>query len=274
MFSLELTFTGLFCFVPDEESGRLVAVLPTTGPLSTGPVHQHHATLAFHRAYLVRPDDHSHGLAVASVKDVETIPLGRTRLSLAGVAGGGALIKPPAAANLHKLSGVKLDPAQISVKPHDTVHAQVVLPGADDMSEPEKVAWKFRPHPQEPRVRLCNKLLWTKDVPDDHVQLQFQYLGGTTIRTLTLYSPGPYGKIELELRHLPTQEIKIPLGGRAEHFNAYYDLLDPAPPPDKRQIPVLDEVPPEPAADTYTCMTAQAVLGDSEAAGAYEQPAD
>lgn len=259
MFTLKITFTGLFCFVPDEENGQLMALLPTTGPMSTGGIHQHYADFRFDRDYLARPDGHVHGEAAATPV-MERIVIDRTRLGFVKVPGEGTLITPPPAANLYRLCGQRLDPAQISSDPSETVYSQIVLPGADDMSEPDKVAWKFRSRPGEPRVRLSNKLIWIKDVPDDRITLSLQYFGSALTRTFVLYAPGPYSTMELEISHLPSDDMRVGMFERATHFDVYYDLLDPPVPEERRLLPILDEPPPEPAADTYTCMTSQVPL--------------
>ncbi len=284
--TLEITFVGLIAFAHDETSNRLYALFPTTGFLGSSNIHHHHALMAFDRSYL--PGQSMPGAGVArhaqhasatqangsgQHEQFEMIPLGRMRLDFTGIGGSGPEVVPPAsAAPLPHFGTGTLDQVQVGTTPRDSVHAQIVLPGADIMLPGKTARWRIGPNGST-KLYLSHELVWKREVPGREVKFKMGYIGaGTTSREVTL-STEDGGTIMIEVGHVPQpkDDHHVPRNQPAMHFSAYHELFTSV---SNAQLPYLDQNPADAqlreqdisghlvprGPSVFTCMTAQVTV--------------
>lgn len=243
---LEITFTGLFLFVPESRRPRkLHILLPGTG--GTTGVHPH----------------------VAKVRQLEStrpeITLANEDFILTGD-GGPVLFPPHEAVDLEELTGGLRFPQSSLRKPdpRPRVYARILLPGATSITPGQTARWNI---PGLGERTLTHQLTW-----------RLEGLAGTSV-TLSRDPFGPGGgtsevfhavdgMVRLCIEHLPTM-VHIPCKGcPAHHFPAFYGAdqvfgAGPNPVPTLAQEPGTMQPSPcdsgdvDEDADTFTCMVAQ-----------------
>lgn len=281
--TLEITFIGLIAFAHDDTNNKLYALFPTTGFLGSSNIHHHQAVLAFDRRYLPAqsmleggvPKHAGHGNTAQANgsgqhEQYELIPLGRMRLDFSGLGGSGSEIVPPAsAAPLRHFGTGTLDPVQVGNTPRDSVHAQIVLPGADIMIPGDTARWRIGQNGAT-KLYLSHKLVWKREVPGREVRFTMGYIGaGSTHKPVTL-SAEDGDTIVIEVGHVPQpkDDHHVPKDQPAKHFAAYLELftsVSNAPLPWLDQNPSSAQVreddksddPVQRGPNVFTCMTAQ-----------------
>lgn len=284
--TLEITFTGLIAFAHDENNGKLYAIFPTTGFLGTSGVHQHHALLGFDRKHLPpesrfgegasshQSAHHAHMDNAGRHEPVELIPLGRMRLDFSGLNGSGSQVVPPdTAAPLRHFGAVPIDQDQIGNTPRESVHAQIVLPGADIMNPGKTARWRIGPSGNT-KLYLSHELIWKREVPGTEVSFRMNYIGAATAPKTVRLNAEQGETIQIEVAHVPQlkDDHEVPKDQPATHFLAYHELFSTI---SNAQLPYLDQSPSTAqlqehelsahriprGPSVFTCMTAKVPVG-------------
>jgi hypothetical protein len=260
---LEITFTGLFLFVPDTKSPKALHVLlPATGTMG---VPKHEATIGH-----LGPDT--------------AIPLGREDIAVPA-AQGTLLFPPNEAVDLEEITSGQRFPRNNLKKrdPGPRIHARVKLPLATSIEPGQTAEWGIEGFGMR---TLTHRIIWTLDeLPDTSVTLKRKPFGGT--ETDLVFNADADGLVRLCIQHLPVGENTPKAGERvhveeahthdatrgmeAKHFAAYYKS-DPvfgtgpnpklAETPGEPQKSECDRFAPARNAETFTCMVAQVRAAD------------
>lgn len=241
---LEITFTGLFLFVPDSANGTLNVVLPSTG---FGPVHLHKPTI--------------------NEQGGQRIVFGDEDLSLIGSGPGANVLTPPTeTVQLRSITNRPLEFDQIR-KPgkRPNIHARIVLPRATSMG-PGAMPALFNVPVLGPQ-RLSHRVEWTLlNLDQASAVFERRRHDGSTVPPFN-FQPDAEDVVRLCIQHLPDHDDEPTNGYEAKHFQAYYRVyLPPAAGANPRLAEDPRDEPPHPcmpqqAASTFTCMTAQVVPG-------------
>jgi len=240
---LEITFTGLFLFVPEprQPKRRLHVLLPATGG-NTG-VHQHTATL--HQA------ESGTGPIVFANEDLRIT--GST---------GTVLFPPPEAIDLEEITQGKRFPRAALTSANPTnVHARVVLPRATSIKPGQVARWHIDGLGER---TLTHRLVWRLEgLSGTSVSVERDPFGNGD-KTTKVFHQNSEGVVHLCIQHLPPDHGEQPsIGFEAEHFQAFYrtnPVFDTGPNPTLAQPPEdIERSPCDPPrnADTFTCMVAQ-----------------
>lgn len=247
MLRLEITFTGLFLFVPEtKQPRRLHVLLPGTG--GTTGVHLHEATM------------HQVG------STGQPITFGHETLRVP--AGSGTILLPPSeAVDLEEITQGERFPRSALKKPNPSpaVYARVVLPLASSIRSGQTAHWHIDGLGE--RV-LTHRIIWTLDgLPGTSVTLQRDPFGDGA-ETAEVFHQDAQGVVQLCIRHLPDHVHQPFPGFEADHFQAFYrsdPIFSTGPNPTLAQVPSsIDPSPCDPVdknADTFTCMVAQVRAG-------------
>lgn len=231
---LIVKFTGLCLFVPVPKRKVLHVLLPGTGR----HVDEHIATLTCGK---------------------ETFGLTDRLLDLSGASTAGTTTRLTRGAfNIREIVGRRVDAQQLGPEPTDAVLARITLPLGEKpiVGDTARYRYAFRRKKDGVEVsrkpRLSNEFTWI--VPEFAVDASRWRL--TPLRGSVPPDDLPnIGKddIFLEVSHLPRTEITIPVGGKAHHVHAYYDLYLRG---ETGPLPILDEKPRVliPGGSPFNCM--------------------
>lgn len=240
--TLEITFTGLFLFVPEPKRPKgLHVLLPGTG--GTTGVHLHTAT--------VRQLDSTRPEFTLATED----------LTLTG--GNGTVLFPPVeAVDLEEVTeGVRYPRSALKKPdPGPRVHARIVLPPASRIVPGQTAQWDI---PGIGKRRLTHRVIWTVEgLAGTSVTLERDPFGNGDKTTEVFHEVN--GVVRLCIDHLP-DHVETPRPQfEAKHFQAFYrsdPVFGTGPNPILAQEPgTIDPGPCDPVAknaDTFTCMVAQ-----------------
>lgn len=280
---LRVQFTGLCLFVPDSKTGELHVLLPATGT-HLGDEHdhvdEHIVRLAYDRSHL-KPNstDYSGGEPVEHEFRGSALVVG-------AVPGNGATTSLPGGIyDLDRVVGERRVRQQdVGAKPSRCVAARVTLSGGHAIHCAPAKRWDMADH--DKRVLMTWKVMWAIDLPGSDV------LDDRNLRLLGLNQNGntvlpplhpTKGAVDVRVSNVPAEGFGSPpydqdyYERQAAHFRAYYPLVGTATGPTPTNPSGPDEdVPgcspsfPGPRTvetdaffgDYFTCMVAQASLGD------------
>lgn len=232
--NLEITFRGLFLFVPDPTRRFLHVVLPRTAML--GNEHEHHPLWA---------------RLPAEPKDYK--PFNDYFVDLRDVPSSGSMAAlPSSCANISPHNDCSITPDHVGDSVHRNAIASLRLSLPTDIAPGPATLWELAGK----NAYLTNemKCIWP-DLEISELRVTFWKRDGTS-QVLELEPEGDGW--ELEFTHVPEEDPFIPKGEFAHHFRSYYTICGST---RSAPLPVLKQTPPAPAVSTFTCMIAQAPLG-------------
>lgn len=240
---VHIQFTGLCLFVKDPNLPQVHVFFPKTSDhvhvpgtghsTADGEVEYHAARLIFDTAHL------RSGMSAADGIRAHVRLEDRALVFPADPAGTANPDVPAGVVNVSKVTGRRVASellAPSSAK--DGLTGRVVLPQGAGAILDSGVCWEL----DGKYVRLPHLVRWTIRIPDADLKLPLRPLEGGGEQTIpTLYPIG--GAIYLYVHHSPPSDlppaprvVRPPTKTRAEHFKAYYSLLEPGA---SRPVPVL-----------------------------------
>ena len=234
IFTPEITFFGMYLFVPPGESDVLTALVPVT------------------------QDRHAHRITLRGPGIATPIDLAGCDLTFPGlIAGDESTLEH--VADLSRLTPPRhVERFQLGPMPDREVTARITLPRWAATRAKVPGVWTFSGRDQ----LLTNRL--TFDLPPvdlDELTAVVQKRDGSPPVTYSM-RPGAPGRLRIEIRHDPVEKPTEPnLGQPAPHFEHHYMLCDD--PGAVGEIPVLkvkleDS---DPVGSLFTCLAAQAPPG-------------
>src|SRR5687768_5045956 len=154
MFTLEITFRGMFVFVPDHAAGMVHALLPNTSG-HIDPYHQHTSS-----PYVAR---------LRSPGFERDLPLEGWALNFGEGTGANTELRPRSSSaeellDLTWVTGSRLSPGLLSYSPSPLVLARISLDSGYASSMGGEALWEFDGRQD---IRLASELTWTMQLPSD-----------------------------------------------------------------------------------------------------------
>jgi hypothetical protein len=242
IYTLEMTFTGLFLFVPDRANSKLHVLLPTTE--HGGHSIDQHKWCLHH--------ENTQTQIMDGFIDLTEIPASTTWRPL-----------PETIADAGDLVGKTVKHSQLESAADAGIKGRIRLSAPRILASGETALWELR---RDEYVFLTNRLRLGWRVDGTSLKIKIASSADTVVKELR---PDSDGLLRVHFTHLPDDDEEIGIGEEAEHFNAYYHVFGGirGPKPKLRERPRKARFEPRDkeefverkwALSTFTCMVAQA----------------